>query len=207
MGEHSIEEIITRLAQPEPLPDLSALCPDRRELTGILLDIRKGLRSTHCNDLREAAERQHLEVRHLVQKAEVLLASLHLASRTDHYSILEVDQHASAEEIRQKWIEKMRVYHPDNFEDPTGWIAQQNWSLNEAYAVLKDREKRRDYDATRKARMRGGHRAPGGSDAISPGCNADSVSAVSSVSRLTRAVVIAAIAIASLTVALLLWSL
>lgn len=207
MSEHSIEEIIARLAQPEPLPDLSALCLDRRELTSILLDIRKGLRSPHYADLREAALRQHLDVRHLVQKAEVLLASLHLASSTDYYSILEVDQHASAEEIREKWIEKIRVYHPDNYEDPTGWIAEQSWSLNEAYAILKDREKRRDYDATRKARMRGGLRAPGATDSIAPGGDADSALAASSHSRLTRVVAIAAIAIASLIVALLLWSL
>ena len=205
--EHRIREIITRLAQPEPLPNLFPLCPNRKELTSILLDIRKGMRSPHYADLREVAERQHLDVRHLVQKAEFLLASLNITSSTDYYAILEVNQDASAEEIREKWLEKMRAYHPDNYEDPTGWITQQCWRLNEAYAVLKDPEKRREYDDQRRARMKGGLWAPKGSDSISPGGDVDAVSAAGSRSRSTGAVAIVAIAIASLIVALLLWSL
>jgi O-antigen ligase/DnaJ-domain-containing protein 1 len=195
--EHDIDAILARLARPEPLPDLSALCPDRRELTGILLDIRKGLRSSHYAELLKAAERQHLDVRNLVQKAEALLVSMHLTSKTDYYAILEVDQDASAEAIHEKWVEKMRVYHPDNYEDPTGWIAEQSWSLNEAYAVLKDPEKRQEYDARRKARMKGGLRTARGIDAAS---------GVSPSPTLVRAMIIAAIAIAGLIIGVLLWS-
>ncbi|HWQ69447.1 MAG TPA: O-antigen ligase family protein [Patescibacteria group bacterium] len=207
MREDRINAIIARLAQPEPLPDLSALCPDRPELIGILLDIRRGLRSSHYAELRATAERQHLDVRHLVQKAETLLVSIHLASRTDYYAILGVDQNASAETVHEKWLEKMRVYHPDNYEDPTGWIAEQSWSLNEAYAVLKDPEKRREYDTRRKARMKGGLRAAGATDLIAPNHRIDAVSTVHLRPKLIPAIIIAAIAIASLIVTLLLWSL
>jgi DnaJ-domain-containing protein 1 len=206
MTERRVREIIARLTLPEPLPNLSTLCPDRRELTSILLEIRKGLRSSYAVELREAADLQHLDIRHLVQKAEALLVSMHLASRTDYYAILEVDQNASAEAIHEKWIEKMRMYHPDNYEDPTGWIAEQSWNLNEAYAVLKDPEKRREYDARRNARMKGGLRTAGATVLIAPDGTADAVSTVSSSSRLIRAVAIVAIVIASLIVALLLWS-
>lgn len=205
--KHRIDAIIARLAQPKPLPDLSALCPDRRELTIILLDIRKGLRSSCYAELREAAELQHLDVRHLVQKAEALLVSMHLASRTDYYAILEVDQNASAETIHEKWIEKMRMYHPDKYEDPTGWIAEQSWSLNEAYGVLKDPEKRREYDARRKTQLRSGLRTVGATDFLTPDRATRSASASSAQSRLIRVVAIVAIVIASLVVALLLWSL
>ena len=207
MGTHSIGAIIARLAQPEPLPDLSALCPDRQELTSILLEIRKGLRSSYFAELREAAALQHLDSRYMAQKAEALLASMHLASKTDYYAILEVDQDASTEEIHGLWIEKMRMYHPDNYEDPTGWIAEQSWSLNEAYAVLKDPKKRRDYDARRTVHIRSGHRTAGATDFLTPDRAIHSVSASSARSRLTRVVAIGAIVIASLLVALLLWSL
>jgi O-antigen ligase len=206
MREDRIGAIIARLAQPEPLPDLSALCPDRRELTGILLDIRRGLRSSCYAELRATAERQHLDVRHLVQKAETLLISMHLASRTDYYAILGVDQDASSEVIHEKWVAKMRVYHPDNYEDPTGWIADQSWSLNEAYTVLKDPEKRREYDTRRKARMKGGSRTAGATVLIAPDHRIDAVSTVNLRQKSIQAMIIAAIAIASLIVALLLWS-
>lgn len=205
--EIRVKEIITRLAQPKPLPDLSALCPDRRELTSILLDIRKGLRSPCYAELRDAAELQHLDVRHLVQKAEALLASMHLASSADYYAILDVDRDASADTIHEKWIEKMRIYHPDKYEDPTGWITEQSWSLNEAYAVLKDPEKRREYNARRKVRMRSGLRTAGATDFLTLDRTTRSASESSAQSRLTRVAPIVAIVIASLIVALLLWSL
>lgn len=205
MGADRLDAIIARLAQPEPLPDLSALCPDRRELTGILLDIRRGLRSSCYAELRATAERQHLDVRHLVQKAETLLVSMHLASRSDYYAILGVDQDASPEAIHEKWIENMRVYHPDNYEDPTGWITEQGWSLNEAYTVLKDPEKRREYDIRRKTRMKGGSRTAGTTVRIAPDYRNDTVSTVRLRPKLIQAMIIAAITIASLIVALLLW--
>src|SRR5574337_144557 len=200
--EDIIDAVIARLAQPEPLPDLSALCPDRRELTAILLDIRRGLRSSHYATLREAAERQHLDVRSLVQKSDTLLVSMHLASRTDYYAILDVDQDASSETIHEKWVEKMRVYHPDNYEDPTGWIAEQSWSLNEAYAVLKDPEKRRAYDTRRKARVKGGLRTAGATDLRAPDHR---INTASLPPQPARTMIIVAVAIASLIVALLLW--
>ncbi|GEM_PF-1299244 len=204
---HRIDAILARLAQSEPLPDLSTLCPDRRELTGILLDIRRGLRSSYCVELSETAERQRLDMRYLVQKAEALLVSMHLASRTDYYAILEVDQDASIETIHEKWIEKMRAYHPDNYEDPTGWIAEQSWSLNEAYAVLKDPDKRREYDARRRGQVQRGLRRTGVVDLVTPDQAARSASAGIAQSRSIRALIIAAIFVASLIVALLLWSL
>ena len=207
VAELRVREIIARLAQSEPLPNLSALCPDRRELTIILLDIRKGLRSSYSAELREAAELQHLDGHHLVQKADALLVSMHLASRADYYAILEVDQDASAEAIHEKWIEKMRLYHPDNYEDPTGWITEQSWSLNEAYAVLKDPEKRREYNARRKVRIRSGLRTAGATDFLTLDRATRSASESIAQSRLTRVAPIVAIVIASLIVALLLWSL
>lgn len=205
MAEFRIKAIIARLAQPEPLPNLFPLCSDRKELIGILLDIRKGVKSPYYSDLQEEAGHQHLEVRHLVQKAEALLASLHLASGTDYYAILDVDQDASTEVIHEKWVEKMRLYHPDNYEDPTGWIGQYSWNLNEAYAVLKDPEKRRAYDHQRRVRMRGGLGAPGRSDVVPPGDDVESAVTADSRSRFARTVAFIAVAIASLIVGVLLW--
>ena len=201
-----VKEIITALARPEPLPNLSSLCPDKKELTRTLLYIARGLRSPYYADLREAAELQHLDVRDLTRKAEFLLAQLNMASSTDFYSILEVDQHASSEEIHEKWIEQMQLYHPDMYEMPAGWIAQQARRLNEAYAVLKDPEKRREYDVTRRARGKRGLQASGVKRTTHHGRWVDSPGGGSSREWMPVVVAITSIALASLIVGVLLWS-
>lgn len=205
LAEAKVERIIAALAQPEPVQDFSALCPDRKELTTILLDIMKGLRSPYYPELREAAERHHLGAGHLTRKAGFILASLSVASRKDYYSILEVDQHASTEEIREGWAEKMQLYHPDKFDDPTGWIAQQARSLNEAYAVLKDPEKRRAYDDLRRTRGRGGFQTQASDNSIPPLTQVDSAWRGKDRSKLPVAVALAAIAFSILIVVALLW--
>jgi hypothetical protein len=205
MTEAGVRRIIAALAEPELIHDFSSLCPDRKELTTILLDILKGLRSPYYPDLREAAERQHVDVCHLTRKAGFILASLSLDSSKDYYSILEVDQQASTEEIREKWAEKIQVYHPDKYDDPTGWIAQQARSLNEAYAVLKDPEKRRAYDDARKARGRGSRPTQVGYDCILPPSQVHSASPARYRSKLPVLLALATIAIAIAIIGLLLW--
>ena len=205
MTEARVRKIIEALAQPEPLPDLSALCPDKKELMRILLEIMQGPKSPYCADLREAAELQHLDASHLAQKARFVLACLTISSSTDYYSILEVDQCAPTEGIRERWAEKIKMYHPDKYEDPTGWIAQQARTLNEAYAVLKDPEKRRKYDAARRARTELGLRAREVNDSNRLGGRVDSSLVDIFKSKLPLLVAIAATAIAGWIIATLLW--
>jgi hypothetical protein len=67
----------------------------------------------------------------------------------DFYKILDVSPSASADEIKAAHRELVKKYHPDLF--PTGaQKAQANDKLqqiNEAYAVLSNRERRREYDS------------------------------------------------------------
>jgi curved DNA-binding protein CbpA len=65
----------------------------------------------------------------------------------DYYKILGVDEEASEKEIRARWIELTKHYHPDlgksRGED------ERIKEINEAYEVLKDYSKRLDYDLER----------------------------------------------------------
>lgn len=71
--------------------------------------------------------------------------------------MLGVTPSASTSEIRAAYIARTRVIHPDRFDPKT---QQQDWlqanamlaELNEAFAVLRDAERRRQYDARRSAR-------------------------------------------------------
>ncbi|MCF8086334.1 MAG: DnaJ domain-containing protein [Desulfohalobiaceae bacterium] len=63
----------------------------------------------------------------------------------DYYQILGVDRNASQEEISKAFKKLARKYHPDlNTDNPE---AEKKFKeINEAYAALKDPEKRKQYD-------------------------------------------------------------
>ena len=65
----------------------------------------------------------------------------------DLYKILGVKENASEEEIRERWIELTKHYHPDRGVD----IASEEKirEINEAYQVLKHSSTRVEYDLNR----------------------------------------------------------
>ena len=66
-------------------------------------------------------------------------------SQRDYYQILGVDKKAGPKAIKDAYRELAFKYHPDrNKENPQA--SEEMKYINEAYAVLSDPEKRRDYD-------------------------------------------------------------
>ncbi len=77
----------------------------------------------------------------------------------DLYSILGVAINATQEEIREAYLARVRILHPDRFDkqrQPMDWqIANQMLQeLNHAYFILGDPQRRRDYDEMRASRFR-----------------------------------------------------
>jgi DnaJ-class molecular chaperone len=63
------------------------------------------------------------------------------------YEVLEISSGASPEVIKAAYRALMEKHHPDKNPDHRGAIAQEiSCRLNQAYAVLSDPQKRRDYD-------------------------------------------------------------
>src|SRR5512147_2592931 len=72
------------------------------------------------------------------------------AVKTDLYEILGVAETSSQDEIRKAYLKLARKYHPDK----TGGDKEaenQLKEINAAYDVLKNEEKRAEYDRRRKA--------------------------------------------------------
>ena len=63
----------------------------------------------------------------------------------DYYNILGVNKNASGEEIKRAYRKLAMKYHPD--KNPNRKEAEERFKeINEAYAVLSDKEKRKQYD-------------------------------------------------------------
>jgi molecular chaperone DnaJ len=69
-----------------------------------------------------------------------------MASRTDYYNVLGVEKKASAEEIKKAYRKLARRYHPDRNPDDKQAEARFK-EVSQAYDVLGDPEKRKQYDS------------------------------------------------------------
>ncbi|MDR2853370.1 MAG: DnaJ domain-containing protein [Burkholderiaceae bacterium] len=78
----------------------------------------------------------------------------------DYYSALGVQRDASEEAIRTAYRKLARKYHPDVSKEPDADARMR--AVNEAYDVLRDKEKRAAYDALADRVARGGSAAQDG---------------------------------------------
>ncbi|KAK1263622.1 hypothetical protein QJS04_geneDACA011957 [Acorus gramineus] len=69
-----------------------------------------------------------------------------LSKPKDYYKILEVDYDATEETIRSNYIRLALKWHPDKRKDEDSATSRFQ-EINEAYKVLSDPVKRREYDA------------------------------------------------------------
>lgn len=68
-------------------------------------------------------------------------------AENDYYKILGVDKKASDEDIKKAYRKLAMKYHPDHYKgDDKKGAEEQFKKISEAYAVLKDAEKRKQYD-------------------------------------------------------------
>lgn len=79
----------------------------------------------------------------------------------DYYRILGVPEDATAEDIKRAFRRLAFQHHPDRNPGREAEAAERFKEVNEAYCVLNDPGKRREYNAFRKAGLAGAGYAPG----------------------------------------------
>ena len=67
-------------------------------------------------------------------------------TKRDYYEVLGVDRSATRDDIKHAYRQRAMLYHPDKNKDPGA--AAKFRELAEAYAVLSDDAKRKEYDTT-----------------------------------------------------------
>lgn len=85
-----------------------------------------------------------------------------MADKRDYYEVLGVNKNSTDDEIKKAYRNLARKYHPDlNRDDPKTAEAKMK-EINEAYDVLKDKEKRAQYDQFGHAAFSGAGYGQGG---------------------------------------------
>ena len=83
-------------------------------------------------------------------------------NKKDYYEVLGVSKGASDKEIKSAFRKLAKKYHPDVSKEDNA--AEKFKEAQEAYAVLSDPEKRRQYDQFGHAAFQGGAGGAGGFD-------------------------------------------
>lgn len=72
-----------------------------------------------------------------------------------HYDVLGVSPTASQDEIKAAYRNMLKAFHPDYYTGDKAFAERQTQKIVEAYNVLRDEQRRRDYDFLLNARDQG----------------------------------------------------
>jgi len=116
---------------------------DIKFLYSILNDLSHGSSSPNYQIINKIASQENIPIEFIVNTANRLIAEINYGSSNNYYEILNLEHSASTDEIRESWLKLVKQNHPDLIGDEG---VEKTKELNEAYEVLRDTDKRNEYD-------------------------------------------------------------
>ena len=107
----------------------------------LLVDVARARSSSYYWEICRTARRRGVTPEYVIDRAAVLLSSMTERRRTDLYRILAVPPLSSGEALRQRYLEFAKREHPDVGGDPAVFRR-----VKEAYEILRDPERRAEYE-------------------------------------------------------------
>src|SRR5262245_42490583 len=107
----------------------------------LLYEVTRGRSSAYYWEICRTGRRRGVTPEFVIDRANVLLASIEERRRTDIYRVLGVTPLASEDTIKLRWHEAAKQLHPDVGGDPL--VFRQ---VKEAYEILRDGGRRAEYE-------------------------------------------------------------
>ncbi|HJQ85682.1 MAG TPA: DnaJ domain-containing protein, partial [Candidatus Binatia bacterium] len=107
----------------------------------LLVDVARARHSSYYWEVCRTARRRGVTPEYVIDRAAVLLATIEERRRADLYRILGVPGLASADMIRQRWLEVAKQHHPDAGGDSALFR-----HAKQAYEILRDPVRRAEYE-------------------------------------------------------------
>jgi len=114
---------------------------DAAYLYDLLVDVARGRRSAHYWEICRTARHRSATPEYVIDRALVLVATIEERRRADLYRILGVPPLASAETLRQRWLDIAKQHHPD-----VGGDGARFRQAKDAYDILRDPARRAEYE-------------------------------------------------------------
>ncbi len=71
----------------------------------------------------------------------------------NYYEVLKIKNDATTEQIKRAFLSLITKFHPDIYKGDKSVAEEVSSSLTEAYSVLKDEEKRKEYDLSHQSNI------------------------------------------------------
>jgi len=118
---------------------------DKGFLYSVLTDVLMGDKSPNSQFIKKFTLKTKINDDYLIERVTLLVSYIKPKKyNDDYYEILKVNPDSTQEEIREKWIELAKEYHPDKIGDLG---LEKIKKINEAYEVIGDKDKRLEHDS------------------------------------------------------------
>ena len=144
ISKKDYETILLQILNAKDMREIAGLIIKSYRFGLVISDLSLGEKSPNYHILKNFASVRKINEKFLIDQSVSAISIIKPESdEMDYYKILDSNPDVSAEELRYKWINMMKKYHPDKVGESG---LEKTKQINEAYTILSDDIKRKSYD-------------------------------------------------------------